>query len=116
MKFLLDLNIAASVASFLQRNHYDVSELRKKNLLKLPDKDVVELAKKEKRIILTHDKDFVRLTLQDFGFVCIVVRLKNQQPENVIKSLDQFLERREFKALKSGLVVFEEQGIRIYKT
>lgn len=116
MKFLLDVNIASSVASFLQRNRYDLLELRKKRLLKLPDRDLIELAKKEKRTILTHDKDFTRLTLQDTGFICTVIRLKNQHPANVIKNLEPLLVRKEFKALRSGLVVIEDQGIRIYKT
>ena len=116
MKFLLDVNIASSVASFLQRNHHDLLELRKKGLLKLPDRDLIELAKKEKRTILTHDKDFIRLTLQDTGFICVVIRVKNQHPTNVIKNLESLLPIKEFRNLKSGLVVIEDQGIRVYKT
>lgn len=116
MKFLIDINIAASVSSFLQRNHHDLVELRKKGLLKLPDRDVINIAKGGNRIILTHDKDFIRLTSEDSGFICIVVRLKRQIPDKVIKNLEKLFQKEEFNNLKSGLVVVKEEGIDISKT
>ena len=116
MKFLLDVNIAASAASFLQRNHHDLSELRKKQLLRLPDKDLVTIAKREKRIVLTHDKDFIELTLKDTGFVSTVINLKDQKPVNVIRNLQQLLQLKDFTNLKSGLVLITEKGTKIFKT
>ncbi len=61
MKFLADVNIPQSVILFLSKAGYDVLDIKKKSL-KLTDTEIVSIAKKENRTILTRDKDFIALT------------------------------------------------------
>ncbi len=62
MKFLTDENIAISVVKHLRNKGHDVKDVKEESLYGSPDKDIFELAKKENRIILTHDKDFIAIS------------------------------------------------------
>ena len=84
MKFLTDENIAISVVKRLRNRGHDVKDVKEESLYGSPDKDIFELVKKENRIILTHDKDFIALTKNyksDFEGA-ILIKCKNQKPEN----------------------------------
>lgn len=61
MKFLADINIPQSVILYLSQNNHDVLDFKKANLL-AKDTDIIKLAQKDRRIVLTLDKDFIVLT------------------------------------------------------
>lgn len=60
-KFLVDHNVPKSVSDFLQKQKYNV-KLVKDVDAGMTDLQVMNLAKKETRIVLSNDKDFISLS------------------------------------------------------
>ena len=114
-KFLADENIAPRVIEALRKSGFDVVSIYEEKLLGVTDEKLLKLAQKEKRIILTHDKDFGNLIhrpYQTHGGV-ILLRLRNQSPQNVISHLILFLKKIKPQKIKNRLVIFQEGKIRI---
>lgn len=61
IKFYLDENIAHSIAAGLRRRKVDVLTVNEAETLGEDDKEHLDIARKKKRIIVTHDVDFLRL-------------------------------------------------------
>ncbi len=115
LKFLLDENISQKTADFLLKLGYDV-KLVAKDLKGAKDKDILEVAFKEKRIILTQDKDFCDLVFRD-SLPCrgiILLRLNSYFSEAINKVLDLFLNSNE-ENLQDKFVVLAEKSARIRK-
>lgn len=114
MRFLTDENVATSVVSALRRNDYDVKDIKEEGLFGLSDAKVLELANKEDRIIITHDKDFSNLLNnphQKYSGV-ILLQFSDQSPENVIKKLIPLPKRLE-KRLRNSFVIITDDYVRI---
>ena len=117
MRFLTDENISISVVRFLRQKKFDVKDIKEESLYGLPDKDIFEFARKEDRIILTHDKDFLRITKNyesDFGGI-ILIRCKRQDPENVVVILGKLLMMQEVKKIKNNLFILSEEELVIIR-
>ncbi|MBI2041633.1 MAG: DUF5615 family PIN-like protein [Candidatus Nealsonbacteria bacterium] len=115
LKFLADENVAYRVVEALRKEKFNVSSIYEKKLFGISDERILKLAREEKRIIITHDKDFGSLIHQPYqlhGGV-ILLRLKNQSPQNVIFYLIPFLKGIKIDRIKNRLVVFQEGKIRI---
>jgi predicted nuclease of predicted toxin-antitoxin system len=115
MRFLLDENISKTVTQHLRDADFDVVHVLAIGLQGKPDEEIMVVAIKEKRIILTHDKDFgnlLRFSLQHHHGV-IMMRLHSQTPQNVVVHLSEFLSRNKTLQLKSRLVILREGGWRI---
>lgn len=107
MKFLADINIPQSVILYLIQNNYDVLDFKKVNLL-AKDTEIIRLAQKEKRVILTLDKDFIALTqFPKYQVACIVIRLKNQNPRNIVNYLNQLLSNQKTEILEKSLTIIK---------
>ena len=116
MKFLADMPISPRTAEFLRKRGYDIVHLRERGLQKATDEQVIELARNEKRIILTMDLDFPHLiALGRLSLPSIILfRIEDERPDNVNLLLEQNLISLQ-GALESGaIVVFEEKRIRIH--
>lgn len=115
LKILADENIALRVVAALRNEGIDVLSIYEEKLSGASDGEVLKLAKKEKRIILTHDKDFGSLIHQP-GLIhggVILLRLRNQSPQNVIFHLIPFLKNIKINKIKGRLVIFQEGRVRI---
>ncbi|MFH1894794.1 MAG: DUF5615 family PIN-like protein [Patescibacteria group bacterium] len=115
LKILIDENVAPGVTEALRKEEFDVFSIYEKKLSGVSDEKILKLAKSEKRIILTHDKDFGNLIHQPslFHGGVILLRLRNQSPQNVILYLIPFLKKIKTDKIKNRLVVFQEGKIRI---
>lgn len=88
MRLLADENIAPSVIVALRADGYDVAAVRDF----LPggtDAKVIALACQQRRIILTHDRDFGNVTrypIRSHGGV-ILVRVRDVRPSSVLRVL-----------------------------
>ena len=116
MRFLVDENISRSVINFFEgagHNLFDIKNLEKR----LADVDVLKLASKEKRIILTHDKDFVTLSKESsYKFKFILIRAIPQTKENMIKAARFILELKLWeKFSKFAIVEIIDDQVRMYK-
>lgn len=105
MEFLADINIPQSVISYLIQKNHDVLDLKKVNLF-AKDTEIIKSAQKESRIVLTLDKDFIALTqFPKYKVACIVIRLKDQNPKNIVNYLNQLLSNQKIEILEKSLTI-----------
>lgn len=115
LRILADENVAQRVVTVLRKERFDVLSIFEEKLSGASDEEVLKLAKKGKRIILTHDKDFGNLIHQP-GLIhggVILLRLRNQSSQNVVFHLIPFLKEIKNDRIKNRLVIFQEGKIRI---
>lgn len=108
MRFLADVNIPQSAIAHLTKLGHDVLDLKRVNKSS-SDTIVIKLAREEKRIILTLDKDFIVLTqFPMYQIATIVIRLKKQTPQSILKYIDELLENQKPKILEKSLTIIKE--------
>ena len=113
MKFLLDENISQSVAEGLREAGFRIYHILDFDLGGATDEGILVFAKKKKLTIITHDKDFgnlIRFPTQNHYGV-IILRFRNQKPQNLLLFLLRFLS--DYKDFKSKLVILREDAFRI---
>ena len=119
IKFLLDANLSSETAEFIRNFNYDVKSILEENLGQISDEKVIKLAKKEKRIIITHDLDFGEIYhfKEEEKIGILVLRLKNQTVEVVNNILAKFLNKKvlEKRKLEKSLIIINEFSYRVYK-
>lgn len=119
IKFLLDANLSPETAKFLRNLGWETKSLLEENLGEISDEAVVILAKREKRLIITHDLDFGEIYhFKEEGKVGILVlRLKDQTVESTNKILLQFLKKKiiEKQKLAKSFIILNENSFRVYK-
>src|SRR3989344_6649508 len=95
-KILADLNISLKTVNFLQNLGIDIKRIDKSLST---DEDVVELAKKENRTIITFDKDFGEIYYfsKEKSFTIILLYLKDQTAESVNIKLKNFFENIKYE-------------------
>jgi predicted nuclease of predicted toxin-antitoxin system len=117
MKFLADMCISPQTVKWLRTLGYDAVHLSEEELQTLPDCDVMQKAKTEKRILLTMDLDFTRLaaSVGINGLPLVVVfRLNDQRPLNVQSRLSAIMAT--LKNMNGSAVVsVSENKVRIRK-
>lgn len=115
MKFLIDMGLGRSTASFLRLQGHDALHLRDQGLQRLSDTLIVDKAVSEGRTILTHDLDFGRLVAmsrQNLPSV-ITFRLTDMRAHNVNNQLQVILDRFVEELESGALVSVTDQAIRI---
>ena len=73
MKFLLDMGLSPATAAFLRRLGHEAIHLHEEGLDELPDSQILERARQESFVLLTHDLDFPDL-LAATGVCSILVQ------------------------------------------
>ena len=110
MRFLADINIPQSVIKELTKLDNDVFDLKKFSL-EDKDVDIIKRAQKEDRVILTLDKDFIVLTqFPKYQVPTIVIRLKKQNPAQVLKYLIQLLKNQRADVIQKSLTIVTEES------
>ncbi len=116
LKLLTDENIAKSLVKVLREKGYDVKDIKEENLFGISDIEIINKAKEEDRVILTHDKDFANLLnypMQSHKGV-VLIRYKNQSPSYVIARVIPLLGTIKNK-LKGSLIIVTEDLVKIYR-
>lgn len=117
MKFLTDENVDIRVFNGLKKSGFDVKSILKEGKQGLKDKEVLDFSVKDKRILITHDKDFENhpsyKNIKHEGI--ILLRFKDQSYPSVLKFLLQFLNSKKAEKLSGKLIVISEVNIRLYK-
>lgn len=115
IKFLTDENISPSLIKAIRRKGYDVKDIKELKRFGISDNDVLNIANKEDRIILTHDKDFANLL--NFPLTShrgvILLRFVDQSPNNVIKHFMPVLDSKLKNKFKNSLVIITEYFIKL---
>lgn len=116
IKFLADENIAESLVGALRKKGYDVKDIKEENLFGISDREVIDKAKEDDRVVLPHDKDFGNLLnfpLQSHPGV-VLIRYRNQSPSHVIPRLMPMLGALKNK-MKNSLTIITENLVKIRK-
>ena len=115
LKFLADENISPSLVKTLRNKKYDVKDIKEEKLFGISDIEILKLAYKENRVIVTHDKDFANLL--SYSMIkhkgVILLRFSDQSPKNVIKSFVPVLEQLKENKIKNALVIVSEDYVKI---
>ena len=113
MKFLADMGLARSTVAFLRAQGHDAVHLRDQGLQQLEDDEIVEKARIEGRVILTHDLDFGRIIAVGRASVPSVItfRLNDMRPAQVNRYLAEVLARFA-ERLEAGALVSVNERVR----
>lgn len=109
MRFLIDANLGRKFTNLLNLAGYDAVYINDL-LLKASDEDVLSLAKREGRIIITNDKDFGELIFK-LGILStgiILLRVSTTDPEKRFAMVKNALDKA-----KGRFVVVKEGQIRV---
>ena len=110
MKFLADMSISLATLTYLHDHGYDAVHLREIGLHTLEDADIIQKAREEQRIVVTHDLDFSDLVAASGASLpsVIIFRLRDMRPANVNRHLEIVL--RDEEALECGVIVSITEG------
>ncbi|MDD5472520.1 MAG: DUF5615 family PIN-like protein [Candidatus Methanoperedens sp.] len=113
MRFLVDECTGPAVAQWLRRQNHDVisvfDELRGAD-----DRDVIQKAFEQNRILITNDKDFGELVFREKKphKGVILLRLEDERAANKIAVIERLLEKHG-KSLSGNFIVVTETTVRI---
>ena len=116
IKLLTDENISPKVVMFLRNQGIDIRDVKEQSWFGKKDEELLEIAYKNQRFILTHDSDFGTLSIHEgkryFGI--IYIRVKILHSRNVIRVCKQLFELKT-KITSGSIIVVEESRLRIRK-
>ena len=115
MKFLLDVNIPPKLGKLLQKLGHQYRSLIEIKKITLSDIEIVEMAKRNEEIILTHDLDFGQiLTFSGEPSPSVIIfRISKVNAEVFFGLLEDNLEKIEGDLLSGAIVIFKSNSIRI---
>jgi predicted nuclease of predicted toxin-antitoxin system len=115
MKFLADMGISPRTVAFLRSQGHDAVHLHEQGLDRLEDPAILEKARNEGRVLLTHDLDFGDL-LAAAGTALpsvVIFRLQNMRPERVNDYLETIISRYAGSLQMGAIASVNERQIRI---
>ena len=115
MRFLADMGIATSTVRELARAGHDAVHLRDLGLQRLPDDEILEKARGDRRIVLTFDLDFgdlLALGMHESPSI-IIFRLRDETPRSVTPKLLEVIGQRPVELETGAVVVVEDARYRL---
>jgi len=111
MRFLIDENVRKEVIDFLKAEGHDILVVPRGS----SDDKVIQIARGEKRIILTHDQHFANILLYPPEELPGIIRIKIHPPSAppIIGALRDFLAKFTPERLEKKLIILEKDGFRI---
>ncbi|MHB1418270.1 MAG: DUF5615 family PIN-like protein, partial [Bacillota bacterium] len=114
---LADENIFPSTLQLIRSKGHDVLDIKEANFYGITDAEVIQLARKEDRVLLTLDMHFTNIFLfppsQTPGI--IVVRIKPAIPAKVDVIVALFLEQLKPEEVRGALSIISERGTRTFR-
>jgi len=114
MKFLADMGISPRVVDFLVQLGHQAAHLHPQGLHRLKDSQILEKARQEGAILLTHDLDFADLLAASGADLpsVVIFRLRNMHPENVNRYLLNVVSQFGQVLEKGAILVVTEGRVR----
>ena len=116
-RFLLDANLLPETAAYLRATFgFDVVDLLTLGQSHLTDREIVAMAKRESRVVITFDLDFGKIYHRwERGQIgAMVLRLEDQTVESVNLVLGRFFANvATTVSLERSLIVVDESRVRI---
>ena len=116
--FLADENVPPAIVEFLRQKGFDVKEARELGIPGTPDTMIMELTRKERRVLVTVDKHFANLLLYPLDSHYGIIRIRIHPPllSDIIQSLEHFLVKFDLATIKGTLIVLEREGYRVRRS
>jgi len=116
MKFLLDQDVYASTARFLNDLGHDAVPVAKIGLSRADDSDLLKIAREQDRIFISRDRDFGGLVfVKNLGAGVIYLRMLPTTQSLVHQELERVLSEHSESELKQAFVVVEPGRHRFRK-
>ena len=114
MKFLADVNIPLPLINLLKLTGHEVQDA-KEDYPSAKDIRLIKLAKTNKQIIITRDKDFLELTkYPKYQTPLIVIRLENQKTNNIMAHIQALLNHQSESVLVNSITIVKEDTADSY--
>lgn len=117
MKFLADMGVSLKTVEALRNASHDIVHLRDIGWQKKPDKEIIERARIEERVLLTFDLDFGTLlaSSKDQWPSTVIFRLSDQTPDSVTKKLLTIMESQSEFLNEGCIIIVEDNKFRVRK-
>ncbi|MBF0519018.1 MAG: DUF5615 family PIN-like protein [Nitrospirae bacterium] len=118
MKIIADENLFAPIVNYLESLCNDVLSVRDANLSGISDDEVYEIACREKRIIVTMDKDFTRI-LRFSPRMCggiVVVKIYKRRVDETLEIFENYFSNLSKEDLFENLVSITPDCVRIKRS
>ena len=107
MKFLLDENIPKSIYTEMVKRGYDVVHIL---FLKrgLKDREIIEIANSENRMIITHDEDFIQLSkFIETGVILIRKKFRRDEIAELVSIIEKII------TLEGKIIILRENYVEV---
>lgn len=110
IKFIADVNIEKAIVDYLSEKAYDVKWVPDFNC-KILDEELLSLARREKRILITNDKDFGELIFlqRKLSVGIILIRVKGQRAEDKLNLIKKLLAKHKDRLLEHFVIISEDK-------
>lgn len=110
-----DIRQSLQYAAYLRMMGHEAVHLFELHLERLPDPEIIEKARSENRVILTHDLDFSDIMAAGGERLPSVVtfRLRNMQPDNVNRYFKTLIRDNQHSLEEGALISISEARIRV---
>lgn len=115
MRFKVDENMPDEVAVLLREKGHDAVTVLDQRMGGKPDDVVAVVCRREKRVVVTLDKDFgdIRAYPPHEYAGLIVFRVEDQQKKRLLALMNHVVSRLATEPIQGCLWIVEEQGIRV---
>ena len=117
MRFLADAGISPKTVEFLRRSGHDASQVRDYGMQRSPDREVIDRARAESRVVITFDLDFgevLALGVHERPSV-VIFRLADETADSVNRRLASVLAEQAVNLEAGALVLVEDARYRVRK-
>jgi len=115
VKFLADENIPPIIIDFIRKRGFDIKDIYKIGKSGLSDEGIMEIARAEKRILISFDKHFADIIKYPPNSHHGIIRIRIHPPliSSLIEAFEKFLEKFDLSEFEGALVVLERNGFRV---
>jgi predicted nuclease of predicted toxin-antitoxin system len=114
-KFLADENIWPAIIQFLRLKGFDVKDVYDLGLVEAPDTEIMKVAQREERVILTFDKHFANILRYPLDSHYGVIRIRIHPPVflHITQALEHFLNQFDLTTIHQTLIIVQGGGFRV---
>lgn len=115
MDFLADENVPKYIVKSLRTENHLVKDLKEEKLFGITDVEVLKIAQKEHRILLTLDKDFLYLPRQKLipKIGIIILKVSGKSIQSIMQSLLTAIKLHSSKKFETKILIVSHNYIEI---
>ena len=111
LNYLLDENVSHKTFNRLTQANINVKSVKTENLQGIKNSELIALCKKEKWILVSHDRDFLTPNIEDI-YGIIVINIHPATDEVAGSSLMKFFKKEEEIEIVNRIIILEENTWR----